>query len=297
MTKVANSDIKKLCSEAGFKPESEVVELAKGWWSSAYRFTSGNHKYVIRINSDDADFKKDKLVSKLLLGSGLPIPNIMALGKYKNLHYAISEWCEGHTMIDENINENDVLRLYECLWQLQQFSMSHLPEWKLLDDDEDGEPGGWQAALLDFQNHKMDYTIEGLVSKEKLNGEVVEKTVNTIKSLLPYCNTTKHLLHGDFGFDNALTDGKRITGLIDWAEARLGDFLYDVAYLIFNSSAIDYKKLWLQFLKEKEITIENINERLLCYQLVIGLNSIAIAAHTNKEETYKVDLKKLLNLL
>ncbi len=297
MTILTDSDIKKLCTEAGFKPESEVVEIAKGWWSSAYGFTSGINKYVIRVNNDGADFRKDKLVSQLLKGSGLPVPNIMALGEYRDLHYAISEWCEGHTMIDENITENDVLHLYECLWQLKEFTMSHLPGWKLLDDDEDGEPGGWQAGLLDFQNHKMDYTIEGLVNKGKLNGKVVEKTLNIIESLLSYCNTTKHLLHGDFGFDNALTNGKQITGLIDWAEARLGDFLYDVAYLFFNSSTINYKKLWLQFLKQKEITIENMNERLLCYQLVIGLNSIAIAAHTNKEESYKEDLKKLLSLL
>ena len=297
MIKVANPEIKKLCTLAGFKPGSEVVKLAKGWWSSAYSFTSGSNKYVIRINSDDADFKKDKLVSQLLQGSGLPVPNIMALGEYRSFHYAISEWCEGHTMIDENTNENDVFRLYECLWQLHQFNMSHLPGWKLLDDDEDGEPGGWQAGLLDFQNHKMDYTIEGLVSTGKLSSEVVKKTMNKIESLLSFCGTAKHLLHGDFGFDNALTDGKQITGLIDWAEARLGDFLYDVAFLIFNSKMINYRKLWLQFLKQKEITIENMNERLLCYQLVIGLNSIAIAAHTNNEKTYQEDLKKLLNLL
>ncbi len=286
-----------LCNAAGFKVDSLPTELAKGMWSCAYFFTSNGKNYVIRTGSDDRDFKKDKLVSQLLQGSGLPVPNILALGKYESLHYAISERCEGYTMIDENINENDVLRLYECLWQLQQFNMSHLPGWKLIDEDDEDELNGWQDGLLDFQNHKMDYTIEDLVSREALPKEVIEKAINKISRLLPFCKTKKYLLHGDFGFDNALTDGKRITGLIDWAEARLGDFLYDVASLIFNASSINYKKIWLQFLGEKKITIENMNERLLCYQLVMGLNNIAIAAHLNKPKVLNEDLKRLTNLL
>ena len=292
---ITNESLQQLCMEAGFKPEKEVTELAKGWWSRAYRFIHHNKKYVLRINNDDADFKKDKVVSQLLEGSGLPVPKIVAAGKYEAAYYAISEWCEGYAMTDENINKNDVLHLYECLWQLQQLDITSLPGWKLIDDEE-GQ-NGWQEGLLDFSNPKMDYTIEELMRRKALPKEVVNNAIEKIQLLIPYCNTKKYLLHGDFGFDNALTDGKTITGIIDWAEARAGDFLYDIAHLVFNASSVNYKKLWLQFLQQKNIAIENMNERLLCYQLVIGLNSVAIAAHVNRPKACKEDLKKILNLL
>ncbi len=291
-TKIANSVIKKLCREAGFEPEGKVKALAKGWWSSAYSFVSHNKNYVVRTSSDDKDFRKDKLISQWLGGSGLPIPDIAAIGSFDGLYYAISERCEGYVMTDENINEEDALRLFECLWQMQQADTSRLLSSRLIDNGED-----WQEGLLDFGNDKMDYTIEGLVRKKQLPEEVVQKALTKIRLLLPFCNTSKHLVHGDFGFDNALTDGRRITGIIDWAETRIGDFLYDVAYLIFNGVSIDYNKLWQQFVQEKGASIPNMHERLLCYQLVIGINSVAIAAHTNNEKNYKEDLKRLLHLL
>ena len=33
--------------------------------------------------------------------------------------------------------------------------------------------------------------------------------------LLPYCTTQKHLVHGDFGFHNTISDGQAITGVLD----------------------------------------------------------------------------------
>jgi aminoglycoside phosphotransferase (APT) family kinase protein len=51
--------------------------------------------------------------------------------------------------------------------------------------------------------------------------------------LLLCCTTQKHLVHGDFGFHNTISDGQAITGVLDWADSRLGDFLYDVVTLTF----------------------------------------------------------------
>ena len=38
---------------------------------------------------------------------------------------------------------------------------------------------------------------------------------------------------GDFGSNNVLTDGSRITGVLDWSEAMIGDGMYDVANILF----------------------------------------------------------------
>jgi Ser/Thr protein kinase RdoA (MazF antagonist) len=38
----------------------------------------------------------------------------------------------------------------------------------------------------------------------------------------------RHLIHGDLHGNNLLTEGNRITGVIDLAQAAYGDFLYDI---------------------------------------------------------------------
>ncbi|WP_439897592.1 phosphotransferase, partial [Escherichia coli] len=51
--------------------------------------------------------------------------------------------------------------------------------------------------------------------------------------LARHCPNVRALVHADFGSNNVLTDGHRITGVIDWSEAMYGDPLYDIANILF----------------------------------------------------------------
>ena len=57
-----------------------------------------------------------------------------------------------------------------------------------------------------------------------------------------------YLLHGDYGFDNVLVDQGKISGVLDWANAKYGDFLYDVAWLDFWS--LFGSTTWIERLEE-----------------------------------------------
>lgn len=46
------------------------------------------------------------------------------------------------------------------------------------------------------------------------------------------CPEERGPIHGDSGSSNLLTDGRRITGIIDWDRGAFGDPLYDVANLL-----------------------------------------------------------------
>jgi hygromycin-B 4-O-kinase len=96
----------------------------------------------------------------------------------------------------------------------------------------------------------------------------------------------KSWVHGDFGFDNVMSDGKEITGILDWAESRLGDFAYDIAYLEFWSKNIPYKQLWLEWAENKQVSISHFEKRMHCYLIHIGLGGLAIAAVRGDVEDY-----------
>jgi hypothetical protein len=40
-----------------------------------------------------------------------------------------------------------------------------------------------------------------------------------------------NLAHGGFYFHSTVSDSQVITGVLGWADSRLSDFLYDLAYL------------------------------------------------------------------
>lgn len=52
------------------------------------------------------------------------------------------------------------------------------------------------------------------------------------------------LVHGDVGFDNLLADEGGISAVLDWANAMYGDPLYDLAWLSFWPSPVDWLQVW-----------------------------------------------------
>lgn len=290
-------DLISICNDAGFFPADEVKQLSKGWWSQAYSFRFDDKDWVLRINGSDKDFRKDQKAWEVLQGI-IPVPEIKLVGQFKNNFFAISEKCSGTTLIDEHVTSPElVFSLFDTLLHMRAFNANSLNGWGLMNESFEGTCNSWEDWLLSFHNHKMDYTLQQLVNDGLLESMLHKVALNRIKQLLPFCKTEKYLVHGDAGFDNVLCDGKKITGVIDWGEAALGDFLYDIAYLFFNTEIVDYRGYWQEFVQQRQLQIPFMEERLRCYQMVIGLNSVAIAAHIRNEKIYNQDRNKLMQLL
>jgi hygromycin-B 4-O-kinase len=62
---------------------------------------------------------------------------------------------------------------------------------------------------------------------------VVNKAIDSIQSLVEFCPEERKLIHGDFGSFNVLSDGQRITALIDWELSMFGDPVFECGNLIF----------------------------------------------------------------
>jgi hygromycin-B 4-O-kinase len=74
--------------------------------------------------------------------------------------------------------------------------------------------------------------------------------------------------------NNVLTDGRRITGVVDWSEASIGDPLYDVANIFFWSTWLDSMHEQAHYFETHLADVAKLSDRLLCYQLRIGLAEI-----------------------
>ncbi|GHO85573.1 phosphotransferase [Dictyobacter formicarum] len=105
---------------------------------------------------------------------------------------------------------------------------------------------------------------------------------------LDWCPEERCLLHGDFGFSNALTKVDRLSGILDWGLSLYGDPVYDVARMNFWAEAMPAGHIdWLSAFTEYRHThnlppFENLSLRLHCYELYHGLWHARYCALTNQ---------------
>jgi hygromycin-B 4-O-kinase len=102
----------------------------------------------------------------------------------------------------------------------------------------------------------------------------VKRFLPRLQALAQHCPEIRRLVHGDFGSNNVLTDGRRIIGVIDWSEAMIGDPLYDVANVFFWRDWLVCMRQQARYFELHPESSPNLRERLLCYQLRIGLGEI-----------------------
>jgi hygromycin-B 4-O-kinase len=291
--------------QSGFNPGiSEVALIGAGMFSQAFSFDFDGQQFVIRLNSHPEDFLKDAFAYEHFASSKLPIPKMIRFGRFDDIHYfAITECCQGMTLNDLEAGaiEQTLPSLFDTLHTIHTLDSSNYSGWGLTDACGNGGFASWQDYLLSFYNQKFPFTWKQLFSETFMEQELYEKALVVIQNNLQFCSTQKYWVHGDFGFDNVMSDRQRITGVLDWAESLLGDYVYDIAYLEFWSENICYKQRWLQWLRNRQInlSLDHFEERLRCYILHIALKGLAIAAIRNDMQDYtqvKAKIQTIFNV-
>jgi hygromycin-B 4-O-kinase len=98
--------------------------------------------------------------------------------------------------------------------------------------------------------------------------------------LVPFCPEERRLVHGDFGFDNVLVEGDRVSAILDWANAKVGDPLFDVAYLCFWSTR------HADLLRARYGAAPAYDARISCYHLLFALDALRFYAKAGRRESY-----------
>ncbi|MBD1847700.1 phosphotransferase [Cyanobacteria bacterium FACHB-63] len=283
---------------------SDVSLIGSGMFSQAFSFTLDRQSFIIRLNACQEDFQKDAFAYQQFTSSKLPISRVIQSGRFNELYYfAITERCIGVTLNDMEPQEIEQVlpKLFDTLLAIHTLDSSDYPGWGLTDASGQGRFASWQSYLLSFYNQKFPFTWKQLIQDTFMEQEIYDKALAIILKDLEFCSSGKYWVHGDFGFGNVISDRQQITGVLDWAELLLGDYVYDIAYLEFWSEDICYKQQWQHWAKDKEIDLSlcYFEERLRCYMLHIGLKGLAIAAIRNDPEDYvqvRARIQKILDV-
>jgi hygromycin-B 4-O-kinase len=107
------------------------------------------------------------------------------------------------------------------------------------------------------------------------------------------------LVHGDWGANNLLVDDGRISGILDWENATLGDPLRDVAGRLWATwpPVVTCMTRQAAYAERQLGRLPHFRERALFHDLDLGLSELAAGLADGDEEFAAWVLRRCLELL
>ena len=290
-----------------FHPTAHHLQpLGAGMFSQAYRFETENGTFALRIGVTRETFEKDLFASERL-GQAVTIPNVLAVGEYDDTHfYCISTWLPGQILTDFDKAGTETLlpSLFENLLAMSRVPILPQTGFGILNGEGKCRKryNSWADFLTAIDDFPTTFTPRGgelykswdeLYATTFLDEAIVQDAYQRLTGLLPALLNEPHYVHGDFGYENALAEENRLTAILDWAELRCGDWLYDLAYVIYHDPLdVDYISAFEQWADKRGLIIPNLQERIQGSYLNIFLGNIFLEANRNQRDWYNEDVER-----
>ncbi len=288
-----------------FGPSARITVMRPGEWSVVYSVVTAQLDVVARFGVYDEDFEKDEYAATHFSSTTLPIPATIDWGPALGGFYAIAPRMQG-----EHIDGLDEIRMRRILPSLfaAMDAMRHvdLSRWSGF--------GGWRANgrtshaswrdwLLGFFNEPATRGAPGwreLLRDWPTEASAFEEGYARLVEMVEDCPEERALFHDDLINRNVLVDGDRISGVLDWGSSKYGDFLYDIANLVFYRPwfpawrNIDFAAEARAHYAAIGLEVPHFVERLRCYSLRIALDGVAYSAFRKRWD--EVELRARLAL-
>ena len=191
--------------------------------------------------------------------------------------------------------------LVETLDAIHAVDVSAAVGYGTFGDDGQGLFPSWHAYLTAIRDEEADGEYYGhwhaLFATTVLERDVFDHIYKTMTRLLVLCPEVRALVHGDYGFGNVLVHVGRISAVLDWINAKYGDFLYDIAWLDFWSPGAGISAHVAKHYAQKGVDVPHYTERLQCYCCYIGLDAMRFFAKAGRADAYQWARDRALSVL
>jgi hygromycin-B 4-O-kinase len=251
-----------------------LLPVLQGEESQAFSFHHRGGDYIVRVNESASGFKKDLFAYQTFTRPELPIPEILHIGSLDD-EYAI---CVSRRAPRVTLQDLDVAALRQIVGPTARVmdaiaasNVDKIAGFGLFDANGTGRDKSWRGFLVSLGDaSRYDWNS---VSRN-INMRLIGRLLGLVERFAEYCPEERKLVHGDFGSNNVLTDAGKITAVVDWSEALLGDPLYDVANIFFWRNWLDCMEVQAHYFESLLSGTPQWDERMPCYQLRIGLEEI-----------------------
>ncbi len=298
--------VRAVLREHGADEVGDLEPLKGGVFSRAYGFQAGGQAFVIRLSraAHAAEaFAKDDFAARHFASPSLPIPRITVIGAVSDGYYAIGERVPGRTL--EELPPSERLTLLpakldtvDALFRADVNASRGYGHWDATGTGLSTTWHGYLATIIENETAGFFRDWHALFRDSFLERDVYETGYLHMLKLATACPEERVLVHNDYQFENVLTDGRRITGVIDWANALYGDPLYEVARLVWWSG---WPGWWyddvVDLLRARYGAAPRYDERIACYTCHLVLDDLRYYARQGLRSQYEMARDRLLALI
>lgn len=286
-------------------PITDLVPVEGGQVMRTFTFQAGARAYIVRFNHDNmltANLPKEAYLTRKLASSSIPMPPVLYAGRLDELYFAISPKVSGQMV--ENLGAQDVEQLMpeiiRVLDAIHHIDVSDAQGYGVFDYQGKGFASSWRGslAIIAKEEDERDYFGKWyhLFDDTFLERALFKDIYRKMRDLLEFCPTERYLVHGNFSLRNLLAEQGAITAVLDWVDAKYGDFLFDVAGLDFWYPWLHVRERFQRYYQEQQVVIPAYEERLLCYQYYTALSAIRFYAKAGDEPGYHWICQRLTSL-
>ena len=260
----------------------DLHPLSEGLESQAFGFTAKGQEWVVRVNPSDAGFAKDDFAFRYFASPALPIPPVLSITRRDGVFLCVSKRAAGITLQDVDAWRLDLIvqpvaSVLDAMAAVDVSMIAGCGPFHVPGSGGSGRGGfaDWPAfigAIADPRHY--DWQVVG----QRADLTIIHPLLADIEAFAAVCPDRRGLVHGDFGSNNVLTAEDRITGVIDWSEAMVGDPRYDIANILFWRPWLDCMEAQARFFETAQPWRLREGRLLACYQLRIGLENVYQAA-------------------
>lgn len=278
-----------------------VAQIEMGELSRVFAFTTRGQEYIAHFRDSRDSMDKASYLYQAY-GSLLPIPRVVKIGGSEGLFYSISERAAGKPISAFDAAEQegiaaDLARHFAVMGQIEVGAGQGFG-WIAPDGTAAGD--SWRETLGSVFKEDQEGFYAGwteLYTDSFLEKSLFQEGVAAVRELTRYAPTVPQLVHGDFHLGNMLSDGSRVTGIVDWEMAMYGDFMFDLAGLHVWTPQLDFPGKVRREWQTQGTDIPFFDERLRCYQLYKTVDGLRFYAKQGIKPAYDYIRAKVTALL
>ncbi len=258
-----------------FRAQITMRPVAEGIESRTTAFVLAGEPSILRVGAAGSvgqGFLKDRLAYDRFRSATVAVPEVVAVGEFgPGLDYCITRRLPGATL--EDSSPDAVTRVLDAtvyvMAAIWATDVSFTSGYGVLDAAGRAPDASWQGHLSRIARECSEGVAEVVRDRAAL------RVLDAFTGLTNSCPEERRLFHRDFGAGNVLSDGARITGVLDWDSASCGDPLWDVATALFWATWLRCSALLEPHCRRRLGHLPGYAERTLCYALGIGLQVAA----------------------
>lgn len=279
-----------------------LTPLKGGNLSAVFSFSVFDKEYVIKFSELAGSFETERFISSLLTSQGIPFPSCLELGKYKSFNYLISEKIGGSILANcSPVQQRQLLpEVIQLLTRMNHVEINKTHGYGFINSSGNGINNSWREHVIAINAEDQTGTFwDGWYSLFKtscLEKDVFDECYNRLLAYSTYNEPHRYFIHGDFHQFNILSDGQRITGIID-TNSKCGDFLVDLATLDWHLRDLNVIQEYQNYQQQTGISIPNFKERIIGAKYYNGLIGLRFYAKMGWNDAYLGLRRELLNLV